>query len=78
MSVSVCVCVYFHVQVCVLVCIPESRCILLPVVLRLLQAHMQEQRDLVMCVRILTSMLSLIRKYDSVATVSTATAEHRG
>uniref|UniRef100_A0A7N6AD66 Dedicator of cytokinesis 4b n=1 Tax=Anabas testudineus TaxID=64144 RepID=A0A7N6AD66_ANATE len=26
---------------------PESRCILLPVVLRVLQAHMQEQRDLV-------------------------------
>uniref|UniRef100_A0A3Q3DTZ1 Dedicator of cytokinesis 4b n=1 Tax=Hippocampus comes TaxID=109280 RepID=A0A3Q3DTZ1_HIPCM len=36
---------------------PESRCILLPVVLRILQAHMQEQRDLVMCARILTSML---------------------
>uniref|UniRef100_A0A8C8GPX3 Dedicator of cytokinesis 4b n=1 Tax=Oncorhynchus tshawytscha TaxID=74940 RepID=A0A8C8GPX3_ONCTS len=51
-----------------LVCIPESRCILLPVVLRLLQAHMQEQRDLVMCARILTSMLSLVRKYDSTAT----------
>uniref|UniRef100_A0A8C8H1R2 Dedicator of cytokinesis 4b n=1 Tax=Oncorhynchus tshawytscha TaxID=74940 RepID=A0A8C8H1R2_ONCTS len=47
----------------------ESRCILLPVVLRLLQAHMQEQRDLVMCARILTSMLSLVRKYDSTATV---------
>ncbi|KAM6986822.1 dedicator of cytokinesis protein 4b isoform 3-T3 [Aplochiton taeniatus] len=48
---------------------PESRCILLPVVLRLLQAHMQEQRDLVMCARILTSMLSLIsHKDDSVAT----------
>ncbi|XP_071189278.1 dedicator of cytokinesis protein 4-like isoform X1 [Salvelinus alpinus] len=47
---------------------PESRCILLPVVLRLLQAHMQEQRDLVMCARILTSMLSLIRKDDSVTT----------
>uniref|UniRef100_A0A8C7U1F1 Dedicator of cytokinesis 4b n=1 Tax=Oncorhynchus mykiss TaxID=8022 RepID=A0A8C7U1F1_ONCMY len=43
----------------------ESRCILLPVVLHLLQAHMQEQRDLVMCARILTSMLSLVRKYDS-------------
>ncbi|KAM7378128.1 hypothetical protein PAMA_013158 [Pampus argenteus] len=41
---------------------PESRCILLPVVLRVLQAHMQEQRDLVMCARILTSMLSLIKK----------------
>uniref|UniRef100_A0A673YTP0 Dedicator of cytokinesis 4b n=1 Tax=Salmo trutta TaxID=8032 RepID=A0A673YTP0_SALTR len=49
---------------------PESRCILLPVVLRLLQAHMQEQRDLVMCVRILTSMLSLIRKEDSEPVVS--------
>uniref|UniRef100_A0A672J8T6 Dedicator of cytokinesis 4b n=1 Tax=Salarias fasciatus TaxID=181472 RepID=A0A672J8T6_SALFA len=35
---------------------PESRCILLPVVLRVLQAHMQEQRDLVMCARILTSI----------------------
>jgi hypothetical protein len=71
-------CVYFHVQVCVLVCITESRCILLPVVLRLLQAHMQEQRDLVMCARILTSMLSLIRKDDSVTTVSTATAVNHG
>uniref|UniRef100_A0A8C8HDH2 Dedicator of cytokinesis 4b n=1 Tax=Oncorhynchus tshawytscha TaxID=74940 RepID=A0A8C8HDH2_ONCTS len=49
---------------------PESRCILLPVVLRLLQAHMQEQRDLVMCARILTSMLSLIRKDDSELVVS--------
>uniref|UniRef100_A0A4W5P4H1 Dedicator of cytokinesis protein 4 n=1 Tax=Hucho hucho TaxID=62062 RepID=A0A4W5P4H1_9TELE len=57
---------------------PESRCILLPVVLRLLQTHMQEQRDLVMCAHILTSMLSLIRKDDSVTTVSTATAEHHG
>ncbi|XP_060885434.1 dedicator of cytokinesis protein 4b isoform X6 [Labrus mixtus] len=41
---------------------PESRCVLLPVVLRVLQAHMQEQRDLVMCARILTSMLSLLKK----------------
>uniref|UniRef100_A0A674EHN6 Dedicator of cytokinesis protein 4 n=1 Tax=Salmo trutta TaxID=8032 RepID=A0A674EHN6_SALTR len=48
----------------------ESRCILLPVVLRLLQAHMQEQRDLVMCARILSSMLSLVRKYDSEPVVS--------
>ncbi|XP_010894805.2 dedicator of cytokinesis protein 4b isoform X3 [Esox lucius] len=47
---------------------PDSRCTLLPVVLRLLQAHMQEQRDLVMCAHILTSMLSLIRKDDSVTT----------
>uniref|UniRef100_A0A8B9LIR9 Dedicator of cytokinesis 4b n=1 Tax=Astyanax mexicanus TaxID=7994 RepID=A0A8B9LIR9_ASTMX len=45
---------------------PESRCILLPVVLRLLQSHMQEQKDLVMCGRILTSMLSLIRREDTV------------
>ncbi|KAA8580067.1 hypothetical protein FQN60_005602, partial [Etheostoma spectabile] len=44
---------------------PESRCILLPVVLRILQAHMQEQRDLVMCARILTSMLSLIQKEEN-------------
>uniref|UniRef100_A0A672JAU0 Dedicator of cytokinesis 4b n=1 Tax=Salarias fasciatus TaxID=181472 RepID=A0A672JAU0_SALFA len=44
---------------------PESRCILLPVVLRVLQAHMQEQRDLVMCARILTSMLSLLKKEEN-------------
>uniref|UniRef100_A0A3B3DJP4 Dedicator of cytokinesis 4b n=1 Tax=Oryzias melastigma TaxID=30732 RepID=A0A3B3DJP4_ORYME len=46
---------------------PESRCILLPVVLRVLQTHMQEQRDLVMCARILTSMLSLIKKEENVS-----------
>uniref|UniRef100_A0A7N6AJK2 Dedicator of cytokinesis protein 4 n=1 Tax=Anabas testudineus TaxID=64144 RepID=A0A7N6AJK2_ANATE len=46
---------------------PESRCILLPVVLRVLQAHMQEQRDLVMCASILTSMLSLIKKEENVS-----------
>uniref|UniRef100_H3CJ97 Dedicator of cytokinesis 4b n=1 Tax=Tetraodon nigroviridis TaxID=99883 RepID=H3CJ97_TETNG len=44
---------------------PESRCVLLPVVLRVLQVHMQEQRDLVMCARILTSMLSLIKKEEN-------------
>uniref|UniRef100_A0A8C1LNB8 Dedicator of cytokinesis 4b n=1 Tax=Cyprinus carpio TaxID=7962 RepID=A0A8C1LNB8_CYPCA len=44
---------------------PESRCILLPVVLRLLQAHMQEQRDLVMCAHILTCMMSLLKKDDT-------------
>ncbi|TWW64578.1 Dedicator of cytokinesis protein 4 [Takifugu flavidus] len=44
---------------------PESRCILLPVVLRVLHVHMQEQRDLVMCARILTSMLSLIKKEEN-------------
>uniref|UniRef100_A0A3Q3H1Q2 Dedicator of cytokinesis protein 4 n=1 Tax=Labrus bergylta TaxID=56723 RepID=A0A3Q3H1Q2_9LABR len=47
---------------------PESRCVLLPVVLRVLQAHMQEQRDLVMCARILTSMLSLLKK-EEISTV---------
>uniref|UniRef100_A0A671TBA0 Dedicator of cytokinesis protein 4-like n=1 Tax=Sinocyclocheilus anshuiensis TaxID=1608454 RepID=A0A671TBA0_9TELE len=46
---------------------PVSRCILLPVVLRLLQAHMQEQRDLVMCAHILTCMLSLLKKDDTPA-----------
>uniref|UniRef100_A0AAX7TD90 Dedicator of cytokinesis protein 4 n=1 Tax=Astatotilapia calliptera TaxID=8154 RepID=A0AAX7TD90_ASTCA len=45
---------------------PDSRCILLPVVLRVLQAHMQEQRDLVMCAQILSSMLSLIKKEENV------------
>ncbi|XP_035763584.1 dedicator of cytokinesis protein 4b [Neolamprologus brichardi] len=44
---------------------PDSRCILLPVVLRVLQAHMQEQRDLVMCAQILSSMLSLIKKEEN-------------
>ncbi|XP_026778719.3 dedicator of cytokinesis protein 4b isoform X1 [Pangasianodon hypophthalmus] len=44
---------------------PESRYILLPVVLRLLQSHMQEQRDLVMCAQILTTMLSIIKRYDT-------------
>lgn len=51
-------------------CVAESRCILLPVVLRVLQAHMQEQRDLVMCARILTSMLSLIKKEENGTAVS--------
>ncbi|XP_035282476.1 dedicator of cytokinesis protein 4-like isoform X1 [Anguilla anguilla] len=41
---------------------PESRCILLPVVLHQLQVHMQEQRELVMCSRILSSMFTLIKK----------------
>lgn len=51
-------------------CGAESRCILLPVVLRVLQVHMQEQRDLVMCARILTSMLSLIKKEENGTAVS--------
>uniref|UniRef100_A0A8C1WRL1 Dedicator of cytokinesis 4 n=1 Tax=Cyprinus carpio TaxID=7962 RepID=A0A8C1WRL1_CYPCA len=38
---------------------PESRCVLLPVVLRLLHTHLQEQRELVLCANILTSMLTL-------------------
>ncbi|XP_036373486.1 dedicator of cytokinesis protein 4-like isoform X3 [Megalops cyprinoides] len=41
---------------------PESRGILLPVVLHHLQVHMQEQRDLVMCARILSSTFTLIKK----------------
>ncbi|XP_006633511.2 dedicator of cytokinesis protein 4 isoform X1 [Lepisosteus oculatus] len=41
---------------------PDSRCILLPVVLHHLQMHLQEQKDLVMCARILSSMFSLIKK----------------
>uniref|UniRef100_A0A3Q4FYX5 Dedicator of cytokinesis 4b n=1 Tax=Neolamprologus brichardi TaxID=32507 RepID=A0A3Q4FYX5_NEOBR len=49
---------------------PDSRCILLPVVLRVLQAHMQEQRDLVMCAQILSSMLSLIKKEENGTAVS--------
>ncbi|KAL7827969.1 hypothetical protein AOLI_G00311210 [Acnodon oligacanthus] len=49
---------------------PESRCILLPVVLRLLQTHMQEQKDLVMCGHILTNMLSLIKRDDTEPSVS--------
>lgn len=56
----------------VCVCATESRCILLPVVLRVLQAHMQEQRDLVMCASILTSMLSLIKKEENSTAVSVA------
>lgn len=51
-------------------CGAESRCILLPVVLRVLHVHMQEQRDLVMCARILTSMLSLVKKEENGTAVS--------
>ena len=58
-----------YITMC-LMCVAESRCILLPVVLRVLQAHMQEQRDLVMCARILTSMLSLIKKEENGTAVS--------
>ncbi|XP_056595767.1 dedicator of cytokinesis protein 4 isoform X1 [Triplophysa dalaica] len=38
---------------------PESRCVLLPVVLRLLHTHLQEQKELVLCANILGSMLTL-------------------
>lgn len=58
--------------VCARVCAAESRCILLPVVLRVLQVYMQEQRDLVMCARILTSMLSLIKKEENGTAVSSS------
>ncbi|KAA0720700.1 Dedicator of cytokinesis protein 4 [Triplophysa tibetana] len=44
---------------------PESRCILLPVILRLMQEYMQDQKDLVMCAHILTCMLSLLKKDDT-------------
>uniref|UniRef100_A0A3B5M6F2 Dedicator of cytokinesis 4b n=1 Tax=Xiphophorus couchianus TaxID=32473 RepID=A0A3B5M6F2_9TELE len=53
---------------------PESRCILLPVVLRVLHTCLQEQRDLVMCARIFTSMLSLIKKEDNGTVVNKNTS----
>lgn len=71
MDVFVC-CLYTYASVLLCVFNTDSRCILLPVVLRILQAHMQEQRDLVMCARILTSMLSLIKKEENGTAVSTA------
>uniref|UniRef100_A0AAR2KLZ4 Dedicator of cytokinesis 4b n=1 Tax=Pygocentrus nattereri TaxID=42514 RepID=A0AAR2KLZ4_PYGNA len=40
----------------------ESRCVLLPVVLHLLRTYLQEQKELVLCANILTSMLSLVHK----------------
>ncbi|KAG9342289.1 hypothetical protein JZ751_016791 [Albula glossodonta] len=49
---------------------PESRCVLLPVVLRHLQAHLQEQRDLVVCARILSAMFCLIKKDTTELSVS--------
>ncbi|XP_041966615.1 dedicator of cytokinesis protein 4 isoform X2 [Alosa sapidissima] len=45
----------------------ECRCVVLPVILRHLQVHMQEQRDLVMCAHILTGMLSVITKDGTVS-----------
>ncbi|RXM97902.1 Dedicator of cytokinesis protein 4 [Acipenser ruthenus] len=49
---------------------PDSRCILLPVVLHHLHMHLQEQKDLVMCARILSSMFSLIKKDSTETSVS--------
>ncbi|KAI4880685.1 hypothetical protein NFI96_002959 [Prochilodus magdalenae] len=40
----------------------ESRHVLLPVVLHLLHTYLQEQKELVLCANILTSMLSLVHK----------------
>lgn len=69
---GLCCVISYVFGVCVCVCVAESRCILLPVVLRVLQAHMQEQRDLVMCARIFTSMLSLIKKEENGTAVRSA------
>ncbi|XP_053109836.1 dedicator of cytokinesis protein 4 isoform X6 [Hemicordylus capensis] len=44
---------------------PESRYILLPVVLHHLYVHLQEQKDLVMCARILSNIFCLIKKNSS-------------
>ncbi|XP_054136744.1 dedicator of cytokinesis protein 4 isoform X2 [Melozone crissalis] len=44
---------------------PDSRCILLPVVLHHLHMHLQEQKDLIMCARILSNIFCLIKKNSS-------------
>uniref|UniRef100_A0A8D0GQ39 Dedicator of cytokinesis protein 4 n=1 Tax=Sphenodon punctatus TaxID=8508 RepID=A0A8D0GQ39_SPHPU len=44
---------------------PESRYILLPVVLHHLHMHLQEQKDLIMCARILSNIFCLIKKNSS-------------
>ncbi|XP_043944609.1 dedicator of cytokinesis protein 4 isoform X2 [Protopterus annectens] len=49
---------------------PSSRCILLPVVLHHLHMHLQEQKDLVMCARILSSIFCLIKKDSTEASIS--------
>lgn len=46
---------------------PDSRYILLPVVLHHLHMHLQEQKDLVMCARILSNVFCLIKKNSSVS-----------
>ncbi|XP_077194626.1 dedicator of cytokinesis protein 4 isoform X4 [Paroedura picta] len=44
---------------------PESRYILLPVVLHHLHVHLQEQKDLIMCARILSNIFCFIKKNSS-------------
>ncbi|MBZ3878825.1 Dedicator of cytokinesis protein 4 [Sciurus carolinensis] len=44
---------------------PDSRYILLPVVLHHLHIHLQEQKDLIMCARILSNVFCLIKKNSS-------------
>uniref|UniRef100_A0A8D2JJZ1 Dedicator of cytokinesis protein 4 n=1 Tax=Varanus komodoensis TaxID=61221 RepID=A0A8D2JJZ1_VARKO len=44
---------------------PESRYILLPVVLHHLYVHLQEQKDLITCARILSNIFCLIKKNSS-------------
>uniref|UniRef100_A0A8U8C753 Uncharacterized protein n=1 Tax=Geospiza parvula TaxID=87175 RepID=A0A8U8C753_GEOPR len=44
---------------------PDSRCILLPVVLHHLHMHLQEQKDLIMCARILSNIFCLTKKNSS-------------
>lgn len=46
----------------------DSRYILLPVVLHHLHIHLQEQKDLIMCARILSNVFCLIKKNSSVST----------
>lgn len=46
---------------------PDSRYILLPVVLHHLHMHLQEQKDLIMCARILSNVFCLIKKNSSVS-----------
>uniref|UniRef100_A0A8C4PKK4 Dedicator of cytokinesis protein 4 n=1 Tax=Equus asinus asinus TaxID=83772 RepID=A0A8C4PKK4_EQUAS len=49
---------------------PDSRYILLPVVLHHLHMHLQEQKDLIVCARILSNVFCLIKKNSSVKSVS--------
>ncbi|GCC38722.1 hypothetical protein chiPu_0017238 [Chiloscyllium punctatum] len=49
---------------------PDSRCILLPVVLHHLHMHLQDQKDLIMCARILSTMFCLVKKDSSEITAS--------